>query len=165
MRGPWKESVWKVKRMKRRTKVTLVFAALAALALGLWFLIPRSLDQALGQGFQRDEVYSVQALLMNQEETRSIVLTPSDPVYADLMALLDKQRYLPAFPREVQDLRLSHHVTLAFASNGQDHCIDLTGEAPMRFSGSDVQTRWFRSAQGQAFQQAVLDLLLAQEDD
>lgn len=62
--------------------------------------------------------------------------------------------------------RMKHRtkVTLAFASNGQDHCIDLTGEAPMRFSGSDVQTRWFRSAQGPAFQQAVLDLLLTQEE-
>lgn len=149
--------------MKSKLNVLLLFVSIMALALCLWFLLPRSLDQALGKEFRQDEIRSIQAVLINQVETRNIVLTQEDPAYADLMELLEAQRYLPVFPQEVQDLLLSHHVILAFGSNGKDFCIEMTGEPAMRFYGSHTWDRWFRSAWGPDFQKAVIDLLLASD--
>ena len=53
-------------------------------------------------------------------------------------------------------------MTLAFGREGGDNCLDFTGEDAMRFYGSHEKERWYRVSGAQAFQQEILDLLLAQ---
>ena len=148
--------------MNPRTKRILIAAGLAVAVGLIWLLFPRTLDQAMGGDFDRTEVLSVQALLMSRGESKEVTIDPKDPACQELLTLLDSRRYVRTPPRQWQEITLAYHVILAFGTEGADHCMDFTGDDGMRFYGSHVRDRWFRTPGGEAFQQEILDLLLAQ---
>ena len=150
--------------MNPRTKRTLTIAIVAVLvAVLVWLLYPRTFQQAMGRSFDPENTCSVQAILHHKGgPMEEVTLSPEDPAYGELMALLESQKYVRTPGREWREVTLDYSVTLAFGREGGDNCLDFTGEDAMRFSGSHEKERWYRVSGGQTFQQEVLDLLLAQ---
>lgn len=149
--------------MNPRTKRGLTIAVLLVLLAALvWFLYPRRFDQAMGKTFDPQEVVSVQAILHGSETLLEVTLSPEDPAYEELLTLLESKKYVRTPGREWQEITLDYSVILAFGREGGDNCLDFTGEDAMRFYGSHEGERWYRVSGAQAFQQKVLDLLLAQ---
>lgn len=150
--------------MNPRTKRTMTIAVVVVLLAALvWFLYPRSFAQAMGKTFDPENTCSVQAILHEKGGPMvEITLSPEDPAYEELIALLESKKYVCTPGREWQEITLDYSVTLAFGREGGDNCLDFTGEDAMRFYGSHEKERWYRVSGGQAFQQDVLDLLLAQ---
>ena len=147
-------------RTKRTLTVTVVVVLLAVL---VWFLYPRSFQQAMGRTFDPENICSVQAILHEKGGPMTeITLSPEDPAYEELVSLLESKKYVCTPGREWREITLDYSVTLAFGWEGGDSCLDFTGEDAMRFYGSHERERWYRVSGAQAFQQDVLDLLLAQ---
>ena len=149
--------------MNPRTKRWLLAAEVLILAvLALWVLYPRSLNQVMGRDFDREEILQVQATLANMDMDtggiREVFLTPDDPAYEELMTLLDGQTYrFPGLASRSREITLDHTVRLTFAQNAAHWEYSFTG-------ADDIQIgdRTFHARDGEAFQQEVLDLLLAQ---
>ena len=150
--------------MNPRTKRILTMAIVVVLVAALvWFLYPRSFAQAMGRTFDRESTCTVQAVLRKGGSSMiEVTLSPEDPAYGELMALLESKKYVCTPDREWQEVTLDYSVTLAFGREGGDNCLDFTGEDAMRFYGSHEKERWYRVSGAQAFQQEILDLLLAQ---
>ena len=150
--------------MNPRTKRTLIVTVVVVLVTALvWFLYPRSFAQAMGRTFDRESTCTVQAVLRKGGSSMiEVTLSFEDPAYGELMALLESKKYVCTPGREWQEVTLDYSVTLAFGREGGDNCLDFTGEDAMRFYGSHEKERWYRVSGAQAFQQEILDLLLAQ---
>ena len=73
-------------RTKRTLTVTVVVVLVAAL---VWFLYPRSFAQAMGRSFDPENTCTVQAVLRKGGSSAiEVTLSPEDPAYGELMALL-----------------------------------------------------------------------------
>lgn len=156
--------------MNPRTKRTLILIAALVLlvaAVTLWAKIPRTFEQAMGNGFDRTRVDQVHAFVstVNGIETREVFLSPGDPAYEELWALLDAQEYYPVMKRvHGQQMQLDHYVFLAFRIPEEEGWsswpVDISGSRYIQFLGG--RNLYFSPSGGLAFQQDVIDLLLAQ---
>lgn len=153
--------------MNVRTKrIIAVFELVIVIALIVWALCPRSIGQALGGSFDQEQVTQVQAVLTKDGVSRDIFFSPDDPAYEALMTLLSSQKYVPIYlDKDTRYVTLEYDVILAFRQEGADHTMHFSGDDPIWFTGSDVRDRSFRTSGGEAFQQEILDFLLAQSGD
>ena len=151
--------------MNVRTKrIIAVFELVIVIALIAWALCPRSIDQALG--IDREAVTQVHVTLTGQEETREVTLNPDDPAYGELLALLEEQTYIPLYlDKDNRSVILDYEGNLTFYQGEAAYGMTFSGDKPIWFVGSGMRDRSFRTAGGEAFQQEILDFLLAQSGD
>lgn len=158
--------------MNPRTKRNLILIAVLVLlvaAVTLWAKIPRTFEQAMGNGFDRACVARVEAYvtaLSGESETRQVELSTDDPAYEDLLVLLDSQEYRPAMKKvHGQQMQLDHYAYLTFIMKKEDGwsswLMDITGSRYIQFLPGG-RSHYFSPSGGLAFQQEVIDLLLAQ---
>ena len=157
--------------MNPRTKRNLLLIAVLALlvtAVTLWAKTPRTFDQAMGSGFDRDRVDQIHAFVctISGTETREVVLNPDDPACEELWAILDGQGYYPALEKiNGQQMKLEHYVYLSCRVQEDGVVfpwrVDIPGSRYMQFLGMN-RDRHFSPSGGLEFQQDVIDLLLAQ---
>lgn len=152
--------------MNVRTKrIVAVFELVIVIALILWFLCPRGIDQALG--IDQEAVTQVHVTLTGAGEkegdNRELTLTPDDPAYGELMTLLSYQKYIPLYlDKDNRAVTLDYEVTLTFLQGEGAYSMTFSGDKPIWFVGSGMRDRSFRTSGGEAFQQEILDFLLAQ---
>lgn len=157
--------------MNPRTKRNLLLIAVLALlvtAVTLWAKTPRTFDQAMGGSFDRARVDHIQAFVptvSGDTESHKVILYPEDPAYEELWALLDEQEFYPVIEKvNGQQMQLEHYAFLAFLIAEEDSMysyeVDIPGSRYMQFLQG--KNRFFSPSGGLAFQQDVIDFLLAQ---
>lgn len=157
--------------MNPRTKRTLILIAVLALlvtAVTLWVKTPRTFDQAMGGSFDRARVDQIHAFVctVSGTEIREVVLTPDDPAYEELWALLDGQGYYPALEKiHGQQMQLEYYSYISCWIQKDEVIVpwhvDIPGSRYMQFLGMN-RDRHFSPSGGLEFQQDVIDFLLAQ---
>ncbi|MGM9565427.1 hypothetical protein [Evtepia sp.] len=153
--------------MNPRTKKILLFALAVVLILAavvVWTSYPRTFDQAMGRGFDRDRVTHVTAFftpLKTGEDSIRIELSPDDPAYEDLLALLDSQEYHPNFDQYSQSMTIGG-IFISFIQEDGPWNMYFTGNERMQFLPHTGKDAFYSTPGGEAFQQEILDLLLAQ---
>jgi len=155
-------------RTKRNLTLVTVLVLLVA-AVTLWAKTPRTFEQAMGNGFDRDRVDHVQAFVSavnGDMETHEVTLDPQDPAYEALWTLLDEQEFYPAMQKvQSQQMQLDHYAYLSFLIQEEDSWyswrVDMPGSRYIQFLGYG-KSHHFSPSGGLAFQQDVIDLLLAQ---
>lgn len=158
--------------MNPRTKRNLILGAVLVIlvtAVILWAKTPRTFDQAMGGGFDRtrvDQVHAFVPTVRGGDETHEVILSPKDPTYEELWALLDSQEYYPVMERvDGQQMQLEHYAFLAFRIPEEEGWsswpVDIPGSRYIQFLGGSGNHH-FSPSGGLEFQQDVIDLLLAQ---
>ena len=153
--------------MNPRTKKILLAAlavVLILVAVVVWTSYPRTFDQAMGRGFDRDRVTHVTAFftpIENEEDTIRIELSPDDPAYEDLLTLLDSQKYHPNFDQYSQSMTIGVIFILFIQEDGPWNMY-FTGNERMQFLPHTGKEASYSTPGGEAFQQEILDLLLEQ---
>lgn len=155
-----------------RPKRILAVALAAALALVLlYFLLPRSLSQVMGGGFDPARVDRVEVLLSKTDahEPGEHASTPlSDEASHALLEKLNSRSYflLPG-SKPYWEITLGYEVHLSFSYSGYTQYASLSfcgGSELEVFSTARPRTRTIRvSGDGEAFQREVLELLLETE--
>ena len=158
--------------MNSRTKQILIFVAVLVLlvtAVTLWAKTPRTFEQAMGSGFDRDRVDQVHAFVPTvrggEADTHEVILDPEDPAYEALWALLDEQEFYPAMKKvQSQQMQFEHYAYVAFMTQEEDgwysYQVDIPGSRYIQILGH--KNRYFSPSGGLEFQQEEIDLLLAQ---
>ena len=158
--------------MNSRTKRNLILVAVLAIlvaAVILWAKTPRTFEQAMGSGFDRDRVDQVHAFVPTvrggEADTHEVILFPDDPACEALWALLDEQEFYSALEKvDSQQMQLDHYAYVAFMTQEEDgwysYRVDIPGSRYIQILGH--KNRYFSPSGGLEFQQEVIDLLLAQ---
>lgn len=159
--------------MNPRTKRNLILIAVLVIlmvAVILWAKTPRTFEQAMGNDFDRTRVDHVQAFVptvRDGDDTHKVTLSPEDPAYEALWALLDAQEYYPVMEKvHGYQMQLDHYAFLAFLIREEDglyssYEVDIPGSRYIQFLSWE-KNRHFSPSGGLEFQQDVIDLLLAQ---
>ena len=156
--------------MSKRKIIPLAAALAICAALLIWSEAPRSFSYA--SGIDPAEIVAVDIYLLAVEAENSwwTTLPPDDPAFTALWDKLDSEKYYPLVTENVpkalhmpgggHGIHLDYEVNLFFRSRGEPpHHISIDGWEGIQMG------RWFyRTSGGLAFQQELLDLLLAQED-
>lgn len=158
-----------MKKLSRKHKIALVELVLVLLLAGYLFG-PRGFSGAMGGDFVPAEMEQVQILLQgsgeHRNDDRSILLTPDQPAYQELIAKLESKRYVPYYLESKQrDVTLDYWVTMIFTlPDGRGmRTYAFSGDRAVDTAGSDTRDRTFQLWDSVAFQQSVLDFLLEQE--
>lgn len=154
--------------MSKRNCIALgVVLALVCAAVLLFSFWPRSFTQALFN-VPVEQLASIEVMLdpVDNGETGyyRLTLTPEDNGFNQLLELLASRRYLPLFPGDYgRSLLMEYSVWISFSylydgrlytsPNG----VYLTGDRPIM-----IGRRNYTVSRSEAFQQTVLDLVLAQ---
>ncbi len=152
--------------MNVKTKRAIAVVELViVIALVVWALYPRSIDQALG--IDREAVTQVQVSLSGvgarQGEEQTFTLSPGDPGCEALLSLLSSQRYIPIYlDKDTRTASLDYEVQLTFFQGEAAYAMNFSGDKPIWFVGSGMRDRSFRTSGGEAFQQEILDLVRKQ---
>lgn len=152
--------------MWRRNKAAVILLVLCAAVL-LFSFWPRSFAQALFN-VPVEQLTSIEVMLdpVDNRETGyyRLTLTPEDEGFNQLLELLASRRYLPLFPGDYgRSLLMEYGVWISFSYlyEGEIYTspngVYLTGDRPIM-----IGQRNYTVSRSEAFQQAVLDLVLAQ---
>ena len=91
----------------------------------------------------------------------SFTLSPTDPIYTELIDRLESRKYLPLYLNTtVRTTTLDYVTTLTFEQNGADYIFSFCGDRAMDVKG--VKTRTVQLKNYEAFQSSLLALLLGQ---
>lgn len=137
-----------------------ILALLVVAAAALFW--PRTLSQTMGGDFAPHQLTAIQADLTSPvQETRTLQLTPQDPAFQQLLALLESSRYVFWYPGSgPRQVTLGYTVTLTFSQEMAVSTLTLCGDKAIDiYNGSQKACR---ATGGQAFQEEVLDFLLSQ---
>lgn len=152
--------------MKRRRILTAILLAAAVLAaVGLWWRMPLSFSQAMGDGFDAQAVTKIEIHLSKVEarEIREGTLTPEDPNFSALLTQLEAQRYHRHFRQTSgQQITLDHIIYLAFFYPAED---GKQATALLSFDGGVLlfmngHTRTLDGENSQGMQEKLLETLL-----
>lgn len=155
--------------MSKRTKTVWVLVLAACIAFLCWAFYPRTFERALGGPTHM--ITRIEATLtpdptgQSRQEYYSVTLTPDDKDFESLLYLLGNRRYIPLYPSGgSRFITMDYIVDIGFCLadiNGPDAYrvsgIHLTGDQSIQIGRRD-----YRTSGSEAFQQEVLDLLLAQ---
>lgn len=152
-----------MKNRSTKHKIAIVEIVIVVL-LAVWLFFPKNFQKAMGYDFDPEQVTAVTALLAAGEEERTVDLSPADPAFEELMTLLESSRYrAQGVGGQDQGQGQDYRVTLTFRQNAQTYTLSFAGGEQMDFHGSGEEgSRAFRTSDNQAFQQEILDVLLAQ---
>ena len=120
-----------------RKQITLSIILGALMVVGLWYGRPRSVGSACGGvDWNQVDVYNITLSQDGQEE--AVSLSPSDPLYSQLTALLQETYCTRQFSDQIPIDRGEKNVvtfsggadlTLRFQWEGEDYALLLTNEA------------------------------------
>ena len=160
--------------MSKRGKLILVIVLAVIAALIVWSQVPRSLSQAME--IEPSQVKAVDVYLsgLTDKDSFKLTLSPEDPAFTRLWDLLDSKGYvpmasvnvpqaLPFLPVGSHGTRLDYDVYLLFLQKDRELSpahVNMDG-----WEGIFLNRWYYRTSDSLAFQQAVLDLLLAQEPE
>lgn len=153
-----------MKQLSLKHKIALVELAVLMI-LGCYFFLPKSFSQAMGKGFDPDQVTAVTVQLEGARgkrgEDHTFTLSPTDPIYTELIDRLESRKYLPLYLNTtVRTTTLDYVTTLTFEQNGADCIFSFCGDRAMDVKG--VKTRTVQLKNYEAFQSSLLALLLGQ---
>ena len=145
----------------------------AALAVGLlaWAFWPRTFAQTVGEGYDPSQIWEMQVTLNDVADpdlSRAVVLSAGDPALEEALSILNGQRYRPIYHWGAitgKSVPLDYYITgfLVFEKEGDGYPASFfyfSGNREAVLSRLDGEGRSYRVEQ--AFQQELLDLLLAQ---
>lgn len=146
----------------------LFAAAAAALAAVAVLSCPRRIEACLGQEFHWQQVQQLQVYLSPADGADPIrfTLAPGDAAFEDLVERLDAQRWrCRPFDQSVRyTVELDYLVDLSFF-DGTPHGLSFYGDRYLQLNTSgrlrDCAIAGLDSGESRAFQQELLDLLLA----
>ena len=154
--------------MKKARNRAVVILLLLCAAVLLWAFLPRSLYRAIRAS--RGEIVSISALVEPAAFPNgghyTLLLTPEDPAFDQLLDLLGSKKYLPMMPgNRSRQLLLDDSVYINFLVTVEEDTywapgLYLTGDAPIQ-----IEQRDYSVSGSERFQQSVLDLLLEQGYD
>lgn len=153
--------------MKYKPLFAVTAAALVAVALVV-LSCPRRIEACLGQEFHWQQVQQLQVNLspMDGADTIRFTLAPGDAAFEDLVERLDAQRWrCQPFDQSVQyTVELDYLVDLSFF-DGIPYRISFYGDRFVQLNiAGDLRActiAGLDSGESRAFQQELLDLLLA----
>ena len=160
--------------MSKRGKLILVIVLAVIAALIVWSQIPRSLSQAMEMEPSQVKAVDVYLSGLTDKDSFKLTLSPEDPAFTQLWDLLDSKSYvpmvsvnipraLPLLPAGSHGTRLDYDVYLLFLQKDRELSpahVNMDG-----WEGIYLNRWYYRTSDSLAFQQAVLDLLLAQEPE
>ena len=119
----------------------------------------------MAKGFDPDQVAAVTVQLEGARgkrgEEHTFTLSPTDPIYTELIDRLESRKYLPLYLNTtVRTTTLDYVTTLTFEQNGADYIFSFCGDRAMDVKG--VKTRTVQLKNYEAFQSSLLALLLGQ---
>ena len=119
----------------------------------------------MAKGFDPDQVTAVTVQLEGARgkrgEDHTFTLSPTDPIYTELIDRLESRKYLPLYLNTtVRTTTLDYVTTLTFEQNGADYIFSFCGDRAMDVKG--VKTRTVQLKNYEAFQSSLLALLLGQ---
>ena len=89
-----------MKQLSLKHKIALV-ELVVLMILGCYFFLPKSFSQAMGKGFDPDQVTAVTVQLEGARgkrgEDHTFTLSPTDPIYTELIDRLESRKYLPLY--------------------------------------------------------------------
>ena len=142
-----------MKQLSLKHKIALV-ELVVLIILGCYFFLPKSFSQAMGKGFDPDQVTAVTVQLEGARGKRG-----DDPIYTELIDRLESRKYLPLYLNTtVRTTTLDYVTTLTFEQNGADYIFSFCGDRAMDVKG--VKTRTVQLKNYEAFQSSLLALLL-----
>ena len=144
-----------------------------ALAVGLlaWAFWPRTFAQTVGEGYDPSQIWEMQVTLndvADPDRSRAVVLSAGDPALEEALSILNGQRYRPIYHWGAitgKSVPLDYYIAgfLVFEKEGDGYPASFfyfSGNREAVLSRLDGEGRSYRVEQ--AFQQELLDLLLAQ---
>ena len=144
-----------------------------ALAVGLlaWAFWPRTFAQTVGEGYDPSQIWEMQVTLndvADPDRSRAVVLSAGDPALEEALSILNGQRYRPIYHWGAitgKSVPLDYYIAgfLVFDKEGDGYPASFfyfSGNREAVLSRLDGEGRSYRVEQ--AFQQELLDLLLAQ---
>lgn len=144
-----------------------------ALAVGLlaWAFWPRTFAQTVGEGYDPSQIWEMQVTLndvADPDRSRSVVLSAGDPALEEALSILNGQRYRPIYHWGAitgKSVPLDYYIAgfLVFEKEGDGYPASFfyfSGNREAVLSRLGGEDRSYRVEQ--AFQQELLDLLLAQ---
>ena len=147
-----------MKQLSLKHKIALV-ELVVLIILGCYFFLPKSFSQAMGKGFDPDQVTAVTVQLEGARgkrgEEHTFTLSPTDPIYTELIDRLESRKYLPLYLNTTV-----RTTTLDYEQNGADYIFSFCGDRAMDVKG--VKTRTVQLKNYEAFQSSLLALLLGQ---
>ena len=154
--------------MSKRRKVALAVPLVLCAAVLLWAFLPRSFQQASHVPLKQVTRIGVclHPTKVPTEGYYTLSLLPEDPAFKQLLELLESKKYFPMVPgNRGRLLLLDYHVSIDFLLTDRDGAYwgfgtYFTGDQPIQIGQRD-----YTVSGSKAFQQAVLDLLLAQEPE
>ena len=167
--------------MSKRGKLVLVIVLAVIVALIIWSQVPRNLSQVprnLSQAMEMEpsqvKAVDIYLLGLTDKDSYKLTLSPEDPAFSRLWDLLDSKGYvpmvsvnipqaLPFLPVGSHGTRLDYDIYLLFLQKDRelspDH-VNMDG-----WEGIYLNHWYYRTSDSLAFQQEVLDLLIAQDPE
>ncbi|MDY3014342.1 MAG: hypothetical protein SOR61_03975 [Evtepia sp.] len=147
--------------MKKEGVIGFLLIALVIIVAVVFFR-PKGLEAAMGDGFQLSRITKVEAALHPAEggEVLTVQLQAGEEGFADLLTLLNQPSYAFTFSRPQETPTLPYLCVLSLFDQESDQVWEVTFQGGSLLSlGPTGQTRTHKSSDGQANQQAILDLL------